>query len=418
MQPATTLYISFDGLLGSLAHSQVVRVVEGLARRGLPYLVVSLERVEQLADVARVAGLRARLEAAGVRWFPLPYDASSTPRAAASNLARAGWAVARLCTTRAVARVHGRGYHSTLVAYSVGRITRVPYLFDTRSYWIDERANEGRWFGRPTVYKAAKRLEQRLLASAEAVVTLTELQAQDLRDGSLGVHCPRVVTIPTCADFDHFRPADRGEASAVPAEVRARLAGRKVLATVGSLNDSYHVEETYRLCRLATDLDPQVHILVISEQREACQQVLARQGIPADRYTIAQAPHDDMPDWLAVVDCSPLLLKENFAKRASMPTKLAEFFAVGVRPLHHGCNSEVADWVRRVGTGMVLDSLAEPELLRAARFAVESPRDPVVLAAGRERAQPHFSLRAGLDRYEALLREPGWARAPHPDAVP
>jgi hypothetical protein len=156
---------------------------------------------------------------------------------------------------------------------------------------------------------------------------------------------------------------------------------------------------------LAVDLDPQVHVLAISEQREVCQQVLARHGIPADRYTIARAPHDDMPDWLAAVDCSPLLLKENFAKRASMPTKLAEFFAVGVRPLHHGCNTEVADWVRRVGTGMVLESLSEPELLRAARFAAESPRDPVVLAAGRERAQPHFSLRAGLDRYEALLRE-------------
>jgi hypothetical protein len=87
-----------------------------------------------------------------------------------------------------------------------------------------------------------------------------------------------------------------------------------------------------------------------------------------------------------------------------MPTKLAEFFAVGVRPLHYGCNSEVADWVRRVGTGLVLDSLAESELARAARFAVDSHHDAAVLSAGRERAEPHFSLRAGLDRYEALLR--------------
>jgi hypothetical protein len=402
--PRITLYLTFDGLLGYLAHSQVVRVLEGLARRGLPYLVVSLERAEHLAETARVDRLRDRLARGGVSWFPLAYDQSATPRAAASNLARAGWAVGRLCATRSVARLHARGYLSALVAHAVGRVTRIPYVFDTRSYWIDERAAEGRWFGHPSVYRVAKHIERRLFASAESVVTLTGLQEQDLREGRLGVRCQRVMTIPTCADFDSFRPGHHAGSSSLGPELLARLKGRQVLAMVGSLNASYHIEETYRLCRLATDMSERVHILVVSEQGAACEALLSRHGIPPDRFTIAQAPHEDMPDWLAAMDCAAMLLRENFAKRASMPTKLAEFFAVGVRPLHYGCNSEVADWVRRVGTGLVLDSLAESELARAARFAVDSRHDATVLSTGRERAEPHFSLRAGLDRYEALLR--------------
>ena len=58
-----------------------------------------------------------------------------------------------------------------------------------------------------------------------------------------------------------------------------------------------------------------------------------------------------------------------------MPTKLGEFFAAGVAPITHGGNSEIAEWVRRTGSGLALDDLSHDSLQRAADLAVSGQPD-------------------------------------------
>lgn len=87
-----------------------------------------------------------------------------------------------------------------------------------------------------------------------------------------------------------------------------------------------------------------------------------------------------------------------------MPTKLAEFLAVGVQPLQFGCNPEVSGWVRKSGLGLALEQLS-PESLDRAVEAMLGPR-PTDERRDRARrvASPHFSLEAGLSRYDDVLR--------------
>lgn len=54
-------YLTADGLLEPIGFSQVVRVIEALARRGWRYRVVSLERPQDLARESRVREVRQRL---------------------------------------------------------------------------------------------------------------------------------------------------------------------------------------------------------------------------------------------------------------------------------------------------------------------------------------------------------------------
>jgi hypothetical protein len=145
------------------------------------------------------------------------------------------------------------------------------------------------------------------------------------------------------------------------------------------------------------------HLLCVTRQADAMAQALAAHGVAPESYTLAAAPHDQVAHWMHATDWGFLLLRETFAKRAAMPTKLAEFLATGVRPIHHGCNAEVGDWVRRCGSGYPLPALAPSELERAAEAVAHAPRDPAALRAARERARPHFSLASGIDRYDALL---------------
>lgn len=400
------LYVTFDGILQPLGYSQVARIVCGLSSRGIPYRLVSLERPVDLADDALVRSVRRRLSEASVEWTAIPYDVSGTTKAAASNVGRTTAEVLRLAARREISLVHARAYHGGLAALAARRTTGMPYLFDARSYWIDERITDGRWFQKPSVRVTARAIERRFFRDAAGIVTLTEIQANDVRTGKFGSSTGApVLTIPTCADYDAFRLRDSVSFDRVPPELRETLRGKRVIGIVGSLNRSYYGVETLDLVRRALALSDDLHVLVLSAQTAEWKALLDRAGIAPSRATVSVAPHEAMPAYTALIDFAVMLLVVNAAKRASVPTKLAEMFASGVRPVYFGCNDEVTEWVKKAGSGHVLDRISEPELERAAGFMATTRPDHEALARAREVTAPHFSLATGLDRYESILRE-------------
>lgn len=396
------LYISFDGILEPLGHSQILRVLEGLARRGHPYVLLSLERRKDLSDVDRVRACREQLAESGIDWIVLPFESGSA-RSAAENIARALTAAARVCVTRGVRLVHARSYQAGLIALALNAALRVPFLFDARGYWIDERLDEGRWFTNPKALAAARAVERRLFTRSSAVVTLTELQAEDVRRGRFGRPRGPVLTIPTCADFHDFRIREPDYAR-LPEAIAARLSGKLVIGFVGSVNVSYLLEESLRLARFVLELRPDAHFLVLTRQLDVFREHARAAALDEARTTILTVSHDSMPSWSNIIDWGLLLLRSSAAKRASMPTKLAEFFASGVRPIFHGCNTEVADWVNAAGSGVVLPSVDEDALRQAAQAIANVRSDGPELLRARELAEPHFSLDSGVERYDRLLK--------------
>ena len=88
-----------------------------------------------------------------------------------------------------------------------------------------------------------------------------------------------------------------------------------------------------------------------------------------------------------------------------MPTKLAEFFAAGIAPIAYGANSDVTDWVKRAGTGMVLDDLSSGSLEHATEVVVRGVPETDALVRARRVAEKHFSLDFGAQQYDRLFRD-------------
>lgn len=396
------LYLTADGLLEPLGFSQVVRVVEGLARRGWPYRLFSLEKEANLSHESRVRDLRERLEGVGVEWRFAPYLNDGSASAAARNEA----ALVEAATgTPKVLGGHARAYHGAVAAFGAWLSAGRPYLFDARSYWFDERLEEGRWFTTPIRLGIARGVEHQLFAQAAAVVTLTELQANDVRAGRFGPSRHKAVQcITTCADFEDFTRRPASDCLRVPEAVRARLRGKRVLGIIGSINRSYLVDETLALAAAVLRRDEAAHLLILSGQREEYARRLAAAGIAPARFSLTRADHEAMPEWLSFIHWGMLLLNPGSpAKRASMPTKLAEFLASGVRPVQFGCNTEVSDWVRSTGSGFVLPDVRPETLDSAAERIVSTELDGQVTQRARGLAAPHFSLQSGLEKYEQVL---------------
>jgi Glycosyl transferase 4-like domain len=405
---ADVLYITFDGVLQPLAYSQVVRVVGGLAKRGLKYHLLSVARPGDLAKPELTSAVNDVLRPAGVGWTSLTGGSMSTAARAGRVVARVTREAAAIARSEGIKLVHARGYQSAAVARALKALLGLPYLFDARGYWIEERSGSGGWFSTAGSYAMGKLVEQVLFRGAHAVVTLTSPQAADVASGLFGPPPRLLEVIPTCADYDAFylrdsRPAKPDGGGSVPDDVKRRLAGKTVLGVVGALNGTYSVRETLALAKLATQMNPEAHLLVLSAQHEEYQAAIASVGIPLDRHTLATADHWSMPDWLQWIDWGLLLIPESAANRAKMPTKLAEFFATGVRPIFFGCNSDASSWVERAGSGHVLRSMDEAALRAAARATADPDADCARLRAAREVTAPHFSLASGLDRYRRFV---------------
>jgi len=127
--------------------------------------------------------------------------------------------------------------------------------------------------------------------------------------------------------------------------------------------------------------------------------------VPQQNYSVISAEHREMPVLLAKLDWGLLLNENGAGKRGSMPTKLAEFFAAGVRPIQYGCNPEVADLVRASGSGIVLGGLSPVDLDQAAKVIANTQPEEASIEEARRRMRPYFGLEAGVAAYEDLLKE-------------
>jgi glycosyltransferase involved in cell wall biosynthesis len=398
------LYITFDGVMQPLGRSQVLSYLFGLSERGRNFTLISLEREDDLRNESQVRSIENELSRRGIRWLRYPF-LSGGVKAVFINCWVVLSAAYRTSREDQIVLTHGRSYVPTFIGWILKRLKGIPYIFDMRGYWIDELADEGRWFHSRLAYKTGKLIERTLLNQAAAIVTLTTLHASDLRSGILKEQPAKLITtITTCADYDEFAP--QGESrEAVPQEVREKLAGKLVVGLVGSVNTSYCIEESLSLFDSLLAIRPDSHLLCITRQLSLMADLLQQQGINRSSYTLVSVDHRDMSEWLRYMDWALLLLNKRPSKRGSMPTKLAEFFSSGVRPIQYGCNDEVSEKVREAGSGIVLDSLSPEELRRAASIVAATTLKSEDILNAREITRSHFGLDSGINKFATLFQQ-------------
>ncbi len=389
-------HLSLDGLTTPLGQSQVLALSERLQSMGWSCTILSLE--PKPVDERALEGLEERVVSSGARWRHRPYRWGRA--AAVMNVASMA-AMVRDEERKRTDLYHCRSYFGAAFPALLGAFGGCPYVFDTRGYWVDEKIESGRWFQDAATRGFARRVERELYRRAGGVVSLTELAAADIRRGrfgKLGAETPSIC-IPTCVDYRKFR-CERSEA---PDDF---LREGPIVAYVGSLNPSYEYRVSLRLAKLILDRSPNTKFLALTSQVADMGVLVDEIGIPDDRRLIASVGHGEIHRWLPWIDFGLMLLvSPNDAKRASMPTKLGEFFAAGVTPISYGGNSEVADWVKRAGSGLALDDLSDESLEQAANFVETGVPDSSIRLRARRVAEEHFSLDSGAARYDRLFQD-------------
>lgn len=383
------LYISYDGALDPLGGSQVVPYVLGLARAGYLMTLLTYEKADKLAAKERVNALRAELHAASVEWLPQPYHSGLSVLTTSMDLLLGGLAVRR----GKFDLLHARSYPSALLAQQLARLWRVPWVFDVRGFYPEERVDGGIWPKDGALFKLTKRLERSFDGHTSAIVTLTHASVPiiEQRVRAAGGKA-RVHMIPTCVDLDRFTP-------------RLRDPQKFTLAYVGSLGTWYLTEPMMRFAKLAQQAHEDVHIRFVTNDPVAKVKSLAAQhGVDLQRLSVDSVAHEQVSDAVGPAGATFFFIQPAFSKVASAATKFGESLAMGLPVVINAGVGDSEQLVVGKGLGLVVKDFSDEALHSAATQIRAMADDQALRQRCRRVADEVFSLRRGVQSYAAIYQ--------------
>ncbi len=396
------LYISYDGMTDPLGQSQVIPYLQGLSREGYRISILSFEKKTRFRNSGDL--IRAMLKGADIDWYPQTFS-TRPPYISKIYDARKMKSVAvRLHRKEKFNMVHCRSYQAADAGLLLKKKFRIPYLFDMRGFWVDERVDNGQWNLENPVYryfyKVYKRKEKKYFSNADHVVSLTQKGKEELIL-HYGVIGESITVIPCCVDMEHFDYHRISEPDQTAARQKLGIKENDFLISyLGSLGGWYLEKEMLDFFSVLTAKNPSAKFLFITPDppekiHAACKQA----GVDTEKVIIQYAARKEVPLFLSLSDLNIFFIKDAYSKRASSPTKQGEVMAMGL-PLVCNDIGDTGTIVEKTGTGVVVRIFQKEDYEQAVE------RIPVLLHLSKEKireaAKEYYDLTGGLDKYKQV----------------
>jgi hypothetical protein len=396
------LYISYDGMTDPLGQSQVLPYLRGLSSSCSIWLL-SYEKPEQYAACSKEVS--KSIKDSGINWIPRVYRSKPPVLSTLWDIIDMRRQAHAAIASHGIDFIHCRSYISALVGLGIFKSKGIPYIFDMRGFWADERVEGGIWdldnYLYACVYKFFKKKELEFFAKAAYTVSLTNQAAQEIHSWpQLESQQVPIKVIPCCADLEHFKP------QAADTELKNKLGimpGSFVVGYLGSTGTWYLLREMFRMfTHIKRERPGAVFLFVTKDSPGDILRAASAEGVTSSDIIVRSASRAEVPSYLSVFDVSLSFIKQSFSKKASSPTKLGEIMGMGVPVI---CNSRVGD------VGLIMDELGHGSLLHD--FSDQSMQQSVSQLGGllalrgahiRSCAEQHFSLEKGIELYADVYR--------------
>jgi glycosyltransferase involved in cell wall biosynthesis len=345
------VFLSYDGLSDPLGEAQVLPYVKGLSALGWSYTLISFEKPVLFAR--NKERLQAECQRHGIDWQPISYTKSPPVLSTLYDQWRLGRQLKKLFRKRPFQLLHCRGY-ITAPQGLYWQKKGIPFLFDMRGFFPDERADAGLWkkdhplFG--VVYRYFKRLELKLLSRADHVISLTEKGKTIMQEmlPQHGLSLKPCTVIPCCTDLELFNPDSWTAVQRQQwREVRHVPPSAPLLMYVGSLGTWYMLNEMLDFFSEFLLLQPESRFLLATRDNSDAVWSAARQrNIPAERILVEGFSRAELPLAMSSADAAVFFIRPSYSKQASSPTKQGELMAMNI-PVF--CNTGVGDTDALVG---------------------------------------------------------------------
>ncbi len=404
MKNQNILYLSYDGMTDPLGQSQVLPYIKGLSKNGYSFHLISFEKQERFEQ--NKATIQAICDEAGINWYPLSYTKKPPLLSTIKDVNRMKQLALQLHKEHHFSLVHCRSYIAALIGQKMKRKFNIPFLFDMRGLWADERIDGGIWsLSNPIfkrVYKYFKKKEIQFFLEADEVVSLTHNGKNEILSwDKLKSNPPKIEVIPCCVDLELFNPSTISLDQKT--ELRRSLGIQEsdfVLGYVGSIGTWYLLDEMLDYFKVLKNKKANAKFLFVTGEQPAT--ILAKvkeKEISLTDIIITSTMHKGVPLHISIFNASIFFIRPSYSKKASSPTKQGEIMAMGI-PLI--CNAGVGDTdfiVEKYNSGTVIEKMNHEAYENSISSLI--PKDTNHYFAG---AQEFFGLETGVDRFLGIYK--------------
>ncbi len=405
LENTSVLYISYNGMLDPLGQSQVIPYLKELNMRGVDFTLLSYERPEALKQngVERLGLIKQELAEHGIDWHWLRYHKTPSLPATVYDVFAGVRYARRLMREKKFNLIHARNHIAATIALNLKKRLGVKFIFDVRGLMADEYFDAGHWKKDSVPYRITKTSEQRALAAADGVVTLTERIWPIMKEWP-ALHDREVIheVVPCCADLEvyGFDPAER---------IRLRnelgIDKRFVIVYSGSIDGWYLTEEMADFFVAAQKQRPDAHLLWLTPSRhDRIRELMSARGIRDEDFTVLAVPPRKVASYLSAADAGLAFIKPCFSKLASSPTKYAEYLGCGLPLIINAGVGDSDTLITHEQIGALVDDFSERGYLSAWREICGLTGYPdQTRRRAREVAERLFDVRrVGVERYARL----------------
>ncbi len=386
MTTQNVLYLSYDGLTDPLGQSQILPYLEGLSKE-YSITLITFEKKDRFVNDSDIHKKTAK---ACIHWIPLMYHKRPPVLSTLFDLFVLWRTVKDVLKNKKIHLVHCRSYITSLIGLKLKKRKEIPFLFDMRGFWADERVEGRLWNLKNPFYKMIYRLfkywEKEFVLHADSVITLTHSGQKEVLSWNKNSD---VEIIPCCVDEVLFDPESINSES--KEKLRDELGLSKddfVLIYSGSLSTWYLADEMMKFYSVLRKYRmPSKFILLTSDSNHVPKSEWENEIIT--RYI----SRDKMPLYLSIADASVFFIKDSYSKKGSSATKMAELMAMNIPFITNSGWGDVDEIVTEENAGLLLSSLNEESFVMASKKIIKT------LGPSRPFVKKYFSLGKGIAHY-------------------
>ena len=401
MKEKKIVFLSYDGITDPLGQSQILPYLFGVSsNKKYKITIVSFEKTNNYFQNKNF--ILKKLEKNNIVWIPLKYTKYPPIFSTLWDIYKLNQTVKKL-KDNGVDLIHCRSYNTTLVALGFKRKYKIPFIFDMRGFYADERVDGRIWNLNNIIYKKIynyfKLKEKDFLQCSDYTISLTENGKKEIVSWNLS-NQSKIKVIPCCTDENLFQKKNIQN-------VRNELGFNKndfIISYIGSIGTWYMLDEMldFFKCLQIKKTNAKFFFITKDDPQLILEKVKSKE-IDISSIKIQPSSRKMMPSYIGASNFSIFFILPVFSKKASSPTKMGEIMNLGIPII---CNSGVGD----------VDEIMEksmPELL-VKEFSNNEYDRVIDLITNNyqpnqksliETSHSYYSLEKGVEKYKEVYKK-------------
>jgi glycosyltransferase involved in cell wall biosynthesis len=392
------LYLSYDGLLEGLGQSQILPYLKKLSQEEITFHLITFEKQNRTEDTIQL--LRNELSEYKIKWYPQVYHKKPPIISTVLDLRTMKKISKSILKKQSIDLIHCRSYLPAMIGRYFFKKSSIPFLFDMRGFWADERIEGNIWSLKnpvfKTIYSFFKKQEKKLLTDSAHIISLTnEGKKQLIEHFHISRLDKKTSVIPCCVDLVKFDFEKISEDK--KSEIKHRLKipeSSFVLGYVGSIGTWYMLDEMLAFFKNYQNRNTNAHFMFVTpEDKRVIQEKAKHLGLDLNTLSIVSSQASEVPNYLSCFDWSIYFIRPTFSKSASSPIKQGELMSMGIPILTNAGVGDNSLFIEQLQTGILLDELSETTFENV-HLSDQFNRNDL-----RKTAKQYFSLEKGVHQY-------------------